>query len=73
MGSLVLGLLVFGRAEYLEPYDTASGQLFLGIVLTTYAMLLMRVQRLARFPRPHRFLTEVAATQHAGTTMGGPR
>ncbi len=57
MGSLVVGLLVFGRAEYLEPYDTAGGQLFLGLVLTVYALLLLRVQRLARFPRPSRFLT----------------
>jgi hypothetical protein len=57
MGSLVVGLLVFGRAEYLEPYDTAGGQLFLGLVLAIYALLLVRVQRLARFPRPSRFLT----------------
>jgi hypothetical protein len=75
MGSLVAGLLVFGRAEYLEPYDTASGQLFLGVVLATYAMLLLRVQRLARFPRPNRFLT-VAGMHQAGrpasTSAGGP-
>jgi hypothetical protein len=61
MGTLVLGLLVFGRAEYLEPYDSAGGQLFLGLVLTIYAMLLMRVQHLARFPRPSRFLTAGAS------------
>ncbi|HUV17823.1 MAG TPA: hypothetical protein VMW33_05015, partial [Ilumatobacteraceae bacterium] len=42
MGTLVLGLLVFGRAEYLEPYDSAGGQLFLGLVLAIYAMLLLR-------------------------------
>ena len=57
MGTLVLGLLVFGRADYLQPYDSAGGQLFLGLVLAIYAMLLLRVQRLARFPRPSRFLT----------------
>jgi hypothetical protein len=57
MGSLVVGLLVFGRAEYLAPYDTPGGQLFLGVVLAIYAALLLRVQRLARFPRPSRFLT----------------
>jgi hypothetical protein len=57
MGSLVVGLLVFGRADYLAPYDTAGGQLFLGLVLGIYAALLLRVQRLARFPRPSRFLT----------------
>jgi tight adherence protein B len=57
MGGLILGLLVFGRAEYLEAYDTAQGQVFLGVVLAIYAALLIRVQRLARYPRPSRFLT----------------
>jgi hypothetical protein len=61
MGALVVGLLVFGRAEYLEPYDQAGGQLFLAVVLAIYAALLVRVQRLARFPRPSRFLTAGAA------------
>lgn len=57
MGGLILGLLVFGRAEYLEPYDTVEGQAFLAVVLAIYAALLIRVQRLARYPRPSRFLT----------------
>jgi len=57
MGSLIVGLLVFGRAEYLAPYDSPAGQLFLGTVLTIYALLLLRVQRLAHYPRPSRFLT----------------
>lgn len=57
MGSLIVGLLVFGRAEYLAPYDTPSGQLFLGVVLAIYSLLLLRVQRLAKYPRPSRFLT----------------
>ena len=57
MGSLIVAVLVFGRAEYLAPYDTAGGQLFLGAVLAIYALLLVRVQRLAHFPRPSRFLT----------------
>jgi len=60
MGSLIVAVLVFGRAEYLAPYDTAGGQLFLGVVLAAYALLLLRVQRLARFPRPSRFLTGAA-------------
>jgi Flp pilus assembly protein TadB len=57
MGSLVAGLLVFGRAEYLDAYDTPGGQLFLALVLGLYALLLVRVQRLAHAPRPSRFLT----------------
>jgi Flp pilus assembly protein TadB len=63
MGSLVVGLLVLGRADYLAPYDTAGGQTFLGIVLGVYALLLLRVQRLSRFPAPARFLTAGAAAR----------
>jgi hypothetical protein len=55
MGGLIVGLLVFGRAEYLEPYSTFEGQLVLAIVLSIYGVLLIRVQRLARFPAPRRF------------------
>jgi hypothetical protein len=68
MGSLVVGLLVFGRAEYLAPYDTAGGQLFLGLVLAIYAALLLRVQHLARFPRPSRFLTAGSARPTPSST-----
>ena len=57
MGSLMIGLLVFGRADYLDAYDTPGGQLFLALVLGIYALLLVRVQRLAHVPRPSRFLT----------------
>jgi hypothetical protein len=57
MGTLVLGLLVFGRSEYLDAYDTAAGQLFLSVSLAGYIALIVRVQRLAAFPRPGRFLT----------------
>ena len=57
MGALVVGLLVFGRSEYLPAYDEASGQLFLAVAVAGYAGLLARVQRLARFPRAGRFLS----------------
>lgn len=56
MGSLIVGLLVFGRADYLRPYETGGGQLFLAVVIAIYAVLLLRVQRLARYPKPSRFL-----------------
>jgi hypothetical protein len=61
MGGLVLVLLVLGRSSYLAAYDTGQGQLFLGTILAVYAVLLLRVQRLSRFPRPRRFLTGAAA------------
>lgn len=56
MGLLVLALLLFGRHEYLDAYDTPSGQGFLTVALIGYAALIVRVQRLARFPRPARFV-----------------
>jgi tight adherence protein B len=61
MGALVLGLLLLGRSEYLTAYDTASGQVFLAAALIGYAALILRVQRLAAFPRPGRFLTSTGA------------
>jgi Flp pilus assembly protein TadB len=61
MGGLVIGLLVLGRSAYLTAYDTATGQIFLAASLSGYAALILRVQRLAAFPRPGRFLTSAAA------------
>ena len=61
MGALVLGLLLLGRSEYLTAYDTATGQVFLAAALAGYAALILRVQRLAAFPRPGRFLTSAGA------------
>lgn len=57
MGALVVGLFLFGRSDYLDAYDTTGGQLFLTVALVGYAALLVRVQHLARFPRPARFLS----------------
>ena len=57
MGALVIGLLVLGRSRYLDAYDEPGGQLFLAATLAGYAGLIVRVQRLASFPRPSRFLT----------------
>lgn len=57
MAALVAALFVFGRSEYLRAYDDAAGQVFLSVALVGYVALLVRVQRLARFPRPSRFLS----------------
>ncbi len=66
MAALVLMLLVFGRSDYLAAYDSTGGQVFLAAALTGYAALIVRVQRLAAFPRPSRFLTSTALLS-AGT------
>ncbi len=60
MSGLIVLLLVFGRSEYLDSYDTTGGQIFLAGALALYAALIVRVQRLAAFPRPSRFLTAAA-------------
>ncbi len=69
MGLLLAALLVFGRSDYLAAYDTPSGQVFLAVGLAVYAALLVRVQHLARFPRPARFLGRSTAPA-ATSTMG---
>lgn len=56
MSTLVLALLVLGRVDYLDAYDEPAGQAFLAASLAGYVALLVRVQRLATFPRPGRFL-----------------
>ena len=73
MGALVMVLLVFGRSSYLDAYDTNEGQLFLGSVLSAYAILLLRVQRLSRFPTPNRFLTSAGARSSTRTGEGAVR
>lgn len=67
MGSLVVALIAFGRRDYLDAYDSGGGQLFLTVVLAIYALLLIRVQRLARFPKPSRFITAAGARQVVGS------
>jgi hypothetical protein len=57
MSLLIVLLLVFGRSEYLDSYDTGTGQAFLAVALALYVGLIVRVQKLAAFPRPSRFLT----------------
>jgi tight adherence protein B len=57
MCALLGGMFIFARNSYLDAYDTASGQVFLGVILCGYAGLLVRVGRLSQYPRPSRFLT----------------
>jgi hypothetical protein len=73
MAALVMVLLVFGRSSYLDAYDTNEGQLFLGTVLAVYAILLLRVQRLAKFPKPSRFLTAAGSRSPARSGAGAIR
>ena len=64
MSAWVIALLVFGRVEYLDAYDDSAGQAFLAISLVGYVALLVRVQKLAAFPRPGRFLGTTSGIRH---------
>jgi Flp pilus assembly protein TadB len=50
-----VGLLVFNR-DYLEPYDTAVGQLVLGLIGLCFAGAFLWLARSFRFPDEERFL-----------------
>jgi tight adherence protein B len=65
MGLLVVALLIFGRSDYLRAYDTGFGQAFLSAALLGFGALIQRVQKLAQFARPSRFLTAAAASSPA--------
>ena len=75
MGGLVVALVLFGRGDYLDAYNSGGGQVFLTVVLAIYAVLLLRVQQLARFPKPSRFLTSAGGNVRPSTdaATGGAR
>lgn len=66
MVTLLAGLFVFARSDYLAPYGSPSGQVVLSLALIAFAGLLMRVQQLARFPGPARFLSLPGDLRGAG-------
>lgn len=51
----VLGLLAFNR-EYLQPYDTSTGQIVLAIVLAVFASSFALMQRMGQITMPPRFI-----------------
>ena len=58
--ALVLGLLAFSRA-FLQPYDTAAGQVVLAAAGGLFAAAFWLLRTIARFGEPQRFLTQLAA------------
>lgn len=54
---VIVGVVVFGRgSSFLAAYDSATGQLVLGIVAALYGTGMWWLARLIRFERPARFL-----------------
>jgi Flp pilus assembly protein TadB len=54
----IAGVLVFGRdSEFLDAYDSGSGQLVLALVIGCFAVGGWWMSRLTRFERPARFLS----------------
>ena len=56
-----VGLLVVMRSSYLDPYDTAAGQMVLAGVGLLFVVAAVSVVRLSRVERPNRHLGGVAA------------
>jgi tight adherence protein B len=63
--ALVLGLLVFSRA-FLQPYDSAAGQIVLAAVGGLFAAAFWLLHKIPRFGEPQRFLTQLAALGRPG-------
>jgi len=53
--SMVLGLLAFNRA-YLEPYDSAGGQIVLSLIIVMFIGSFVAMERLGRIAMPQRFV-----------------
>jgi hypothetical protein len=51
----VVGLLVFNRA-YLQPYDSAGGQVVLALILASFAASFIMMSRMGRIAMPQRFV-----------------
>lgn len=63
---LLVGMVALNRG-FLAPYDTALGQLMLGVVAAMFALSFAWLARLRRVEAPERFLAPVPAPS------GGPR
>ncbi len=66
MSVLFGAVFVLGRSGYLSTYQTAGGQVVLASAIMAYGLLIMRVQHLAEFPRPRRFLGATRANRLDG-------
>jgi Flp pilus assembly protein TadB len=54
--ALVAALLIVFNPEYVEPYQSAVGQLVLSVVLAMFAVAVLWLRRLSGVAEPHRFL-----------------
>jgi Flp pilus assembly protein TadB len=73
---LVSGLLVLFNQDYLEPYDSTSGQLVLIAVIGLFGLGVLWLRRLAGVETPERFLvqsTRRGAERLDVVTAGGQR
>jgi Flp pilus assembly protein TadB len=69
MSVLFAAVFVFGNSGYLSMYRSPSGQMLLSLALVGYALLIARVQRLARFPRARRILIATSEPIGRGTVQ----
>lgn len=58
----IVGLLVFSRSSFLDPFRTLVGQTILAAIFTTFIIAIVWARRLAIYKQPGRFLTVRSAT-----------
>jgi Flp pilus assembly protein TadB len=63
---VIAGIVIFGRdSDFLDAYDSVTGQLVLAVVVTMFALALRWLARSTRFGRPARFLAAVGELEEA--------
>ena len=67
--AMVLGLLAFNR-PYLQPYDSAGGQLVLGAIIVMFGASFTAMERMGRIAMPQRFVARRVSRAVVGTGIG---
>jgi Flp pilus assembly protein TadB len=65
---MAVGLAVLDHS-FLQPYDSAFGQLVLAVIVGIYALGIIWLRKLARFDMPQRLLGTAATAGAAGTSQ----
>ena len=58
----IVGLLVFSRSSFLDPFRTVVGQAVLAAIFATFIVAIVWARRLAIYEQPGRFLTVRSTT-----------
>ena len=64
--AFVVGLLLFNRS-YLEPYDSAAGQVILCAIVATFVASFVAMERMGRIAMPERFVARRTSSSSSAT------